>query len=74
MDRHTNDLHREVKAFLAATGMGPSYFGQRATGDSKLVSRLERGGTVTLPTAEKIRKFISLNGLRASSGDPPVNL
>jgi hypothetical protein len=73
MDNHTDELHQEVKAFLAATGMGPTYFGQRATGDSKLVMRLERGGTVTLPTAEKVRKFISEMTERANPVDPPVN-
>lgn len=54
----TTDLRAEIASFLAETGMGSSYFGLLATGNSKLVERLEKGGTVTLETAEKIRKFI----------------
>lgn len=54
-----SDLLTEIHAFLAETGMGRSYFGKAACGNSEVVDRLERGKTVTLATAGKIRAFIS---------------
>lgn len=54
----TSDLLTEIHAFLADTGMGRSYFGKVACGNSELIDRLEAGKTVTLATAEKVRAFI----------------
>lgn len=54
----TAALRAEVQAFLKRTDMGPTYFGQLAAGNTRLVERLEEGRTVTLQTAERIRKFI----------------
>ena len=54
-----NELLSEIQAFLAETGMGPSYFGKAATGNSEVVARLAAGKTVTLVTAEKIRRFMA---------------
>ena len=54
----SNDLLSEIRAFLARTGMGPSYFGKVSCGISEVVGRLEKGRTVTLVTAERIRAFI----------------
>lgn len=53
------DLLREIRKFLKQTGMGKSYFGKAAAGNSELVARLEEGKTVTLRTAEKARQFIA---------------
>jgi len=53
------DLLSEIRDFLAETGMGRSYFGKRATGNSELVQRLEAGGSVTLVTAAKVREFMA---------------
>lgn len=39
--------------------MGKSYFGKAACGNSELVSRLERGRTVTLATAERVNAFMA---------------
>lgn len=58
MDTHA-PLLREIKTFLAHTGMGPSSFGKRATGNSELVRRLEAGRTITIRTADKVKSFIS---------------
>jgi hypothetical protein len=55
----TRALLAEIQAFLNRTGMKPSYFGKQAAGNSEIVARLEAGGTVTLRTAERIRKFIN---------------
>ena len=52
-------LLQEIKAFLRDSGMAATTFGQRISGNSHLVSRLENGGTVTLPVAEKIEAFIT---------------
>lgn len=54
----STDLLGEIRTFLSETGMGPSYFGKAACGNSEVVGRLEAGRTVTLATAEKIRDFI----------------
>ena len=53
-----NDLLSEIRKFLHETKMSRSYFGKRAVGNSELVDRLEKGGTVTLVTAEKVREFM----------------
>lgn len=53
------DLLREIRKFLKETGMGRSYFGKVAAGNSELVTRLEEGKTVTLRTADKARNFIA---------------
>lgn len=54
-----DDLLSDIHGFLTETGMGPSYFGKAACGNSEVVGRLEAGRTITLETAEKIRSFIA---------------
>lgn len=51
----------EIRRFLTASGMSPSYFGKRVVGNSEIVSRLEAGGSVTLNTAAKVRAYIAAN-------------
>lgn len=58
-------LLREIRQFLAETGMGPHYFGKLASNNSELVVRLERGKTITLRTATNVRRFISQQRLAA---------
>lgn len=53
-----NDLLTDIQDFIRTTGMGPSYFGKASCGNSELVERLEKGGTVTLTTADRVRTFI----------------
>lgn len=53
-----NDLLKEIRSFLNETGMGQSYFGKVSCGNSELVQRLEKGKTVTLVTAERVRTFM----------------
>jgi hypothetical protein len=61
------DLLAEIQAFLAKTAerskdgepMGKTYFGQKAVRNPHLVGRLERGKTVTLDTAARVRAFIA---------------
>lgn len=54
----TATLLTEVEAFLADTGMGPTYFGTQSCGNSELVGRLRKGKTVLLPTAEAVLAYI----------------
>jgi len=54
-------LLAEVEAFLLVSGMAPGTFGHATVNDGKFVSRLRRGGSVTLETAERIRDFIASN-------------
>lgn len=54
-------LLREIETFLRTTGMKESAFGHKTNKDGKLLDRLREGGTVTLETAERIRKFIADN-------------
>lgn len=51
-------LLAEIEAFLAETGMGESYFGKRATGNSELVSRLRMNRRVWPETADKALAFM----------------
>jgi hypothetical protein len=53
------ELLQEIRDFLKSSGMGPSYFGKRACGNSEVIARLESGKTVTLRTSVRIRTFIS---------------
>lgn len=53
-----NDLLTDIQDFIRETGIGPSYFGKASCGNSELVERLEKGGTVTLTTADRVRSFM----------------
>lgn len=66
MQQHT-PLLIEIDAFLARTGMAPSYFGKISVGNSELVDRLRAGGDVRTRTAERVRAFIESRSL---SSDP----
>lgn len=57
-------LLRDIRKFLGETGMSPSYLGKLAVNNSEVVSRLERGKTVTLRTAVTLRRF--MGGYRRS--------
>ncbi len=52
-------LLAEIRAFLGEAGMADTTFGARAVSNSKLVARLENGGSVSLETAAKVRAFIA---------------
>ena len=55
------ELLREIREFCVATGMAETTFGQRAIRSWTLVQRLDAGASVTLKTADRIRKFMSEN-------------
>lgn len=53
------ELLSDIEAFLAATGMGATYFGKKATGNSEIVARLRSGGRVWPETEAQARAFIA---------------
>lgn len=57
--KSTPSLLSEVNDFLSKTGMGVSYFGKVASGNSELVHRLRSGGRVWPETDEKVRAFMT---------------
>lgn len=61
-------LLADIEAFLARTGMGESYFGKRAVGNSELVPRLRNSGRVWPETEERARAF-----MRQRQDHPPAH-
>lgn len=58
MAKTPRTLLQEIEAFLSETGMGESYFGKKAAGNSELVARLRDGRRVWPETEAKVRSFI----------------
>lgn len=58
MTKTPSTLLQDIDAFLSETGMGESYFGKKATGNSELVSRLRAGGRIWPETEIRVRSFI----------------
>ncbi len=58
MMKNPNDLLADIEAFLAETGMGPSYFGKQAAGNSEVVARLREGRRVWPETETKLRAYM----------------
>lgn len=54
-----SSLITEIEDFLAETGMGASYFGRVAAGNSELVPRLRARRRVWPETERKVRAFIA---------------
>jgi hypothetical protein len=54
----TPDILAEVEAFLRTSGMGPSYFGKLAVGNSEIVRKLRDGRPILTSTADRLRAFI----------------
>lgn len=51
----------EIEAFLSASGMGETYFGRQAAGNTEVVKRLRSGRDVTTTTAERLRAYMAAN-------------
>lgn len=64
---HHKELVDEIDAFLAETGMGVSYFGKAATGNSEVVRRLRLGREILPSTEAKIRAFLAQRQERKAS-------
>ena len=51
-------LLREIKAFLRATKMSPGAFGKRSVQNSRLVRKLEEGGTISIDVADRVVSYM----------------
>ena len=71
MQSELTSLLREIESFCRLAGMAESTFGREAVNDGKLCSRLRSGRNVTLDTASRIRRFISLQEDRFG-GSPEI--
>ena len=58
MTRPETILLRDIEAFLTEVGMGESYFGKAAVGNSELLKRLRAGKRVWPETEGKARSFM----------------
>jgi hypothetical protein len=54
-------LVAEIEAYAEAVGMAVSTICKKAGGNSEIVRKIRRGGTVTLPIADRIRAYIAAN-------------
>lgn len=59
----------EIDTFLSETGMGASYFGKKAAGNSEVVARLRSGGRVWPETRDKLLSFIASERAARAVGD-----
>lgn len=66
-DMTSSSLIQDIDAFLAETGMGPSYFGKRAARNSEIVARLRAGRRVWPETENQIRAFIETERRRRNA-------
>jgi len=59
MSTETQNLLADIRQFCTRRNIEPATFGLRAVNDGKFVRRLEQGGTCTLKTLEKARRYIN---------------
>lgn len=59
-NQHHKTLLAEIEQFLAETGMGASYLGSRAVGNSSVVQRLRQGRRIYGETEKGLRQFIEV--------------
>lgn len=56
---HHPQLLADIEAFLTETGMGASYFGKAAVGNSEVVARLRSGRRVWPETEATLGEYMS---------------
>lgn len=61
-------LLSDIRAFLAETGMGASYFGKASVGNSEVVKRLEDGRRVWPETEAKLREYMRAKAQEQTGG------
>lgn len=54
-----DDLITDIEQYCERNGIKETTFGFRCVNDGKLVSRLRKGKTLTLPTLRQIEKYIA---------------
>ncbi len=57
-------LLREIKAFLRLSKMEASTFGRLSVNNSRLVAKLERGGTVSIDVLDRVRTYMQTESKR----------
>ena len=70
---HTPPLLDLIDAFLAETGMGPTYFGKLAANNSDFVKRLRDGRPILTSTETRVREFIANRRQNTSPADPRLD-
>lgn len=73
----TQKLLAEIETYCVTAGIAVSTLGRKAVNDGKLVDRIRSGGSVTLDTAERLRRFMhehpaSVKGKQNLSDDREV--
>lgn len=73
----TQILLAEIETYCVTAGIAVSTLGRKAVNDGKLVDRIRSGGSVTLDTAERLRRFMhehpaSVKGKQNLSDDREV--
>jgi len=63
-------LLAEIDAFLTETGMGDTYFGKVAVGNSEVVSRLRAGRRVWPDTETNLRPYMMMRRKEARKSKP----
>jgi hypothetical protein len=63
----TDALIEEIEVFLGLTGMTPTRFSARATGDRHFVRQLRKGRRVWPETAERVRAFMRTEAQQRSN-------
>jgi len=58
----TQAILNEIRAGARQLGIAPSTLCLRALNNTKLVRRLERGGTLTVDTLDRLRKYLKTEG------------
>ncbi len=58
-------LIEEIEAFRLKSGMSATAFGVQALNDGRLIPNLIRGRSLGTKTVDRIRAFISSNGIEA---------
>jgi pyruvate kinase len=64
------ELLGEIAAYIAARGMAETTFGRLAVNDGKFVARL-RERSITLATAERVRRYLKETAPQAPAPPPP---
>lgn len=70
MNTGHDKLITEIDDFLSLTGMGESYLGKAACGNSEVVKRLRAGRRVWPETAQKLRGFMRARRLIVTKVHP----
>lgn len=70
-NNHHPELLAKIETFLSETGIGASYFGKKAVGNSEVVTRLRSGKRVWPETEAQLINFISDYAAPQTQGAQP---